>query len=215
MPKHDRTNIDKREKRVLRRGRDLDNFFDKAFVLSSENSGEFKALNHALKSELPQLTVMDKYNANRIANSIWHVQRTRRLQAAVIEGARVKALIGLLKPKYWKYPERKKRFRLAVNYFSNSDEERTKATRTVEKLGITRDMIEAHALELQGATVLILEKMQARNEQSIEQAEKKLMKSARSGKGKARRGGAADRVPAGQERGDARSSSTRPKNAWN
>ncbi|MDO9357236.1 MAG: hypothetical protein Q7T55_26300, partial [Solirubrobacteraceae bacterium] len=191
-----------------------DNFFDSAFVLGSENAKQYNALNRTLKSELPQSTVMDKYNANRITNSMWHAQRARRLQTAVIESAGVKALKMLLKPKYWKVVDRPKRLRLAVLYFSSSEEDRRMATRRVERLGITRDMIEAKALELQGATVMILEKMQTRSEQSIEQAEKKLMKSTRSYT-KNRSNKSERSLPSNREDDDSNVDSIRPRNDWN
>ena len=88
------------------------------------------------------------------------------------------------------------------------------ATRRVERLGITRDMIEAKALELQGATVMILEKMQTRSEQSIEQAEKKLMKSTRSYT--KNRSNKSDRsLPSNREDDDLNVNSVRPRNDWN
>ena len=88
------------------------------------------------------------------------------------------------------------------------------ATRRVERLGITRDMIEAKALELQGATVMILEKMQTRSEQSIEQAEKKLMKSTRSYT--KNRSNKSDRsLPSNREDDGSIVNSVRPKNDWN
>lgn len=201
MSRHDTSNTEKRKKRLARRAQVLETFFSSTCVLSSEDVREYNALYKTLKSEMPRFSVMQKYRVKQVADSMWLSQRTWRLQAGAIEGARTEALMRLLTPKYGNFLEEDKKIKISIDYLAGSEEEQSKARRIVEKLGITRDMVEAYALELQGPTVMALDKMRARSEQSIDVNEQKLMDSSHSkklkknkkvsdGGGQTKRGGA-------------------------
>ena len=168
------TKLEKRENLRLRRVRSLDNFFNAPFLLDSENISEFKALSKKLRSEMPCLTVMDRYNTDRIIQSIWLWQRTLRLQAGAIAGTRTEALIQLIEPKYGQLKYGEKPIQFVIDYFNGTKSERQNANRKIESMGITLDEIEARAFELQRETIIILDKMRARNEATIDAAEKKL-----------------------------------------
>lgn len=177
MPSHYDSNPEKRRKRLARRAQSLESFFSSTCVLNSENVREYNALYKTLKSEMPRFSVMQKYRVKQIADSMWLSQRTWRLQAGAIEGARTEALMRLLTPKYGNFLDEDKKIKVSIDYLAGSEEEQSRARRIVEKLGITRDMIEAYALELQGPTVMALDKMRARSEQSIDVNEQKLLDS--------------------------------------
>ncbi|QDM17927.1 hypothetical protein [Tardiphaga sp. vice278] len=166
--------IAKRKERLARRAAHLETFFSSTSVLGSENIRQYNALYKTLKKEMPMSSLMDRVRVKQLTDSIWLVQRTLRLQAGAIEGAQVEALIKLLMPKFGNFLDDDKRNQIAIDYFSGAEDVQRKATRVAEKLGITRDMIEAFALELQSPTVMALDKMRARCEHSIDQAEKKL-----------------------------------------
>ena len=172
--------IEKRKERLARRTVHLENFFSSTSVLGSENVREYNALYKTLKSEMPVSSLMGKVRLKQLVDSIWLVRRALRLQAGAVEGAQVEALIKLLMPKYGSFQDDDKRNRIAINYFAGAEDEQKKAIRIVERLGITRDMIEAFALELHSPTVMALDKMRARCEHSIDQAEKKLIGPNRS-----------------------------------
>lgn len=184
MSMTDKSKVERRQERLARRARDVETFFSSANVLGSENIREYNALYKTLKSEMPRSTLMEKMRVKQLADSIWLVQRALRLQVGAIEGARVEALLKLLMTKFGSFQYADKRDRIAMDYFAGDEDDKRRAMRTVEKLGITRDMIEAYALEIQSSTVVALDKMRARCEHSIDQAEKKLLSPARSKKSK-------------------------------
>jgi hypothetical protein len=180
MANTNRAKLEKREKSRRRRLRHLDNFFDAAFVLPSENVAEFKALNKTLKKEMSGSSVIDRYNVNRIAQSVWHSQRTWRLQAGSIAGARSEALLRLLEPKFGELERGDNVTRIVIDYFTGEIAQVSKAVGVVQAFGITPEQIEAYAVELQAKSLLVLEKMRARSDAAIQSSVKRLKSPAKS-----------------------------------
>lgn len=205
--------VERQKERLARRAGHLDKFLSSTSVLGSESEREYNALYKTLKSEMPGASLMEKVRVKQMADSIWLVQRALRLQAGAIQGARVEALIKLLMPNYGNFQDADKRNRIAIQYFAGSDDEQRKATRIVEKLGITGDMIEAFALQLQSPTVMALDKMRARCEHSIDQTEKKLIGPTRSKKAKSK--AVHDGAVIDGESGEFDSRPSRTKDSWN
>jgi hypothetical protein len=181
MPASSRSKEEKRLERLARRDRHVATFIATTSVLRSENIREYNALHKTVKTEMPNATVMQKWRNKQIVDAMWQCQRTWRLQAGAIAGAEVEALIKLLTSRYGTFAEAKRLGRIAVTFVSGKGDAQRRAVQTVAELGITRDMIEACAFELQSPNVMALDKMRVRSEQSIDQAEKRPMSSIRPG----------------------------------
>lgn len=182
MKKEVESKLAKRERLRARSARDLNRHFNKAFVLPSESAREYNALHKTLKSELPSVSVMDKYEVERIARSMFHVKRTWRLECAAIAAGRPAAVLKLMAGNFGSLGDSDRLVEKAMMLFIGSEEQREMADEILRQFGVTKDQLEAVSLEEKAEFISALGKMRDRSDAVIQSAYKRLLRSAKSRK---------------------------------
>jgi hypothetical protein len=123
--------------------------------------GEDEALYFALQSEVESLiqpeNILDRADVRDIADKIWEGHRYKRLEARLIESARVSALAHILAPTFGL--NHQKAFEAANMYYGRDPAKRKLAAGLLAHYNITEEMIHAKALAQSSGAIAYIDRM--------------------------------------------------------
>lgn len=135
----------------------LDDLFKKPTLWEGESEESYFDLLAMVESEMSPANLFDKIRAHDLADKIWQERRLKRTQAALIGGARVESLAGLLSARFGDNLE--EAVETAQDYYSGNAERMRRARKLLVEMAITSEQIEANALHLRSAGIQALDRM--------------------------------------------------------
>jgi hypothetical protein len=138
----------------------LYDLFGKPPLIKGEDEAHYLSLRDAFEEDIKPKTFSERMKVNDLTNKYWERLRLQRFSAALIEGACIEALASLLRPFVSEAPDMKDAPNdIARFYYVGQAGAKKRAILYVEECGITNDQIFALAMQMRGAGLLLIDRM--------------------------------------------------------
>src|SRR3954467_6818248 len=156
-------------------------------ILPGESENRYAALQAAVERMIEPQNIFDWLRVRTLTDAMWEEMRYKGLESKLIEGGKVNALAVLLTPYCGFY--QKRAAELAADYYSPDPKRSEPAVRRVAWFGITQEMINAKAGSIEGANLVLLDRLignrQNCNRSLIKEHERRQRKTEKSEKRRA------------------------------
>src|SRR3954453_22414321 len=153
-------------------------------ILPGESENRYAALQAEVGRTIKPQNIFDWLRVRTITDAVWEEMRYKGLESKLIEGSKVNALAVLLTPHCGFY--QKRAAELAADYYSPDPKRSEPAVRRVAWFGITQEMINAKAASIEGANLVLLDRLignrQNCNRSLIKEHERRQRKTEKSEK---------------------------------
>lgn len=138
----------------------LYDLFGKPPLIKGEDEAHYLSLRDAFEEDIKPKTFLERMKVNDLTNKYWERLRLLRFSAALIEGAGIEALASLLRPFVSQTPDMKDvPLDIARFYYVGLGGAKKRAALYVAECGITNDQILALAVQMRGAGLLMIDRM--------------------------------------------------------
>ena len=138
----------------------LYDLFGKPPLIKGEDEAHYFSLRDAFEEDIKPKTFSERMKVNDLTNKYWERLRLQRFSASLIEGACIEALASLLRPFVKDAPDMKDvPSDIARFYYVGLGGAKQRATLYVKECGITNDQIFALAMQMRGAGLLMIDRM--------------------------------------------------------
>ena len=141
--------------------------FGKSPLIKGQNEAEYRRLWDAFAADHNPRSWSDFVVVNDLGPKYWELLRLRRYSPALIEGACIEALEHLLRPFLGKTADEDMKNAssdIARFFYVGTGGAKGRAAAYVKDCGTTDDQIFAQAMQMRGAGLLMLERMDANRE---------------------------------------------------